>query len=768
MNPSRIVFPLFLLLAETLFFAAPPRLSAQSSEQKSPAERRSPEEIKAREAWRVAITRRPLPKNGCFETSYPSTEWKETPCLPPPPYPNRPQNRGGKGGPNTVGAGNGDFDAVSSGLISSAVGSFVSVNGATSVSGDVGGVAPLKSDAFMLQINTNFFPTSVCAGVSGCQGWQQFLYSQTQCGTVPCVYMEYWLLGFGATCPAGSWQHPPGDATDCYFNGPAKGLPAQTVADLPGMKLTATTTSGGQDNAVMTTDSGSATAVGQDSVVDLNAHWNVAEFNVFGDCCSVETFFSNPTTLVLKTSIVDGTTNPPACGTNSFTAETNNLNLVSIPPNGCCPYGGSTPSIEFMETNAGHTATCGPTALIGDPHLTTPDGAHYDFQSAGEFVSLRSTSGAEIQTRQAPVSTTFIGTDGYDGLTTCVSLNTAVAARVGAHRVTYEPNLSGVPDPSGLELRIDGALTSLGPWGIDLGDGGRVIQAPFTGALQIDFPDGKTLFVTPEWWTSQSKWYLDVDVIHLGLLAAGGTSTLGIAAPLAEGSWLPALPSGASLGAMPPSISDRYVALYRKFADAWRVSGKDSLFDYAPGTSTETFTMKEWPSQRAPCVVPRTKPVEPASIDVAEAACRRVLDKARRADCVFDVRATGDPDFAKGYLATQRILTDSTTVSVAEDSDASRVGEWVNFTAYVVANAATPSGAPSGTVQFALDGSNIGAPVPVDAKGRARWETSQLRVGKHRIAATYAPGPDTSFLPSNSAEKLHVVTRCRCDDDRKY
>ena len=61
--------------------------------------------------------------------------------------------------------------------------------------------------------------------------------------------------------------------------------------------------------------------------------------------------------------------------------------------------------------------------------------------------------------------------------------------------MTWEPNLSGIPDPSGLQLRIDGALTSLGPQGVLLGAGGRV--APQAGgALEADFPDGKTLLVT--------------------------------------------------------------------------------------------------------------------------------------------------------------------------------------------------------------------------------------------------------------------------------
>jgi subtilisin family serine protease len=43
----------------------------------------------------------------------------------------------------------------------------------------------------------------------------------------------------------------------------------------------------------------------------------------------------------------------------------------------------------------------------GEPHLTTVDGVHYDFQSVGEFVSVRDGHGLEIQTRQTPIGTTF-------------------------------------------------------------------------------------------------------------------------------------------------------------------------------------------------------------------------------------------------------------------------------------------------------------------------------------------------------------------------
>ena len=113
-------------------------------------------------------------------------------------------------------------------------------------------------------------------------------------------------------------------------------------------------------------------------------------------------------------------------------------------------------------------------------------------------------------------------------------------------------------------------------------------------------------------------------------------------------------------------MQDRYDTLYGKFADAWRVTDRDSLFDYAPGTSTDTFTTKDWPKQNPPCVVRDLKPVEPASEAVAEQACRRVWGENTHSDCVFDVTATGNTGFATMYLDTQRTLAASTAVSLTE------------------------------------------------------------------------------------------------------
>jgi len=292
----------------------------------------------------------------------------------------------------------------------------------------------------------------------------------------------------------------------------------------------------------------------------------------------------------------------------------------------------------------------------GDPHLITVNGVRYDFQGAGEFVSLRDYDGFQIQTRQSPVATTFNPpTDAHDGLSTCVSLNTAVAARVGKHRVTYEPNLSGVPDPSGLQLRVDGVLTTLGGNGIDLGDGGRIVSvpAPHGGGIEVDFPNGTVMYVIPNFWPDQGYWYMNVDVTRTPAVE-------GILGVIRAGDWLPALPNGTSMGPLPSGLHQRYLDLYQTFANAWRVTDATSLFDYASGTSTATFTFPTWPLENPPCTLAGLKPATPAEPHVAEQACKGIIDKNRRANCVFDVTVTGETGFADTYLATQKLVPSTT------------------------------------------------------------------------------------------------------------
>lgn len=281
----------------------------------------------------------------------------------------------------------------------------------------------------------------------------------------------------------------------------------------------------------------------------------------------------------------------------------------------------------------------------GEPHLTTLERNHYDFQAAGEFVLLRNPA-IEIQVRQGPITTiTNPGPDPRTGLATCVSINSAVAARVANRRVTYQPNLSGVPDPTGLQLRIDGVLTTLGPDGINFEKRGRISRTTAPGGLRIDFPDKTVLFVTPTFWAEQQLWFLNLDI-------SPQPDSVGLLGPFATRSWLPALPDGSSLGPMPSSLHDRFVDLNQRFANAWRVTAASSLFDYASGTSTDTFSIN-WPPENPPCSLPGATPAPATTEAVAQQACRLVKGLTQNKNCVFDVMVTGNTGFADTYLVSQ-------------------------------------------------------------------------------------------------------------------
>jgi lysyl endopeptidase len=424
--------------------------------------------------------------------------------------------------------------------------------------------------------------------------------------------------------------------------------------------------------------------------------------------------------------------------------------------------GGGTPSSRLSDWL--DPVPTGQLTMDGDPHIKTADGVHYDFQGAGEYVALREADGSEIQTRQTPVATTFFpGPNPYTGIATCVSLNTAVAARVNDHRVTIQPNISGVPDPSGMQVRIDGTLQNVGPGGLSLGPGGRILKS-VSAAYEVEFPNGTQLFVTPLFWSSQGKWYLNVDTYRgsstrsMGGMSSGasGSRAGGLMGPIAPGSWLPALSDGTTVGPKAATVPQRYDQLYHKFGDSWRVKQADSLFDYSAGTSTATFTMKSWPLTQPPCVVPHNEPAKPLDIATAEKYCAEVTDRQMKANCIFDVRVTGEPGFAKLYMTTQKINAGVTTTAVTDMRNPTRVDEAAVFVATVALRTSSSKGASTGVLQFTLDGHNATDPIKLDG-AHATWRTSALKPGRHTIGAAYTPAAGSPYLGSRSVDVVHVV-----------
>jgi hypothetical protein len=285
------------------------------------------------EAWRTSIAQTPTPQAGCFKASYPSTVWTPVTCKTAPKRPYLP--RGGHRG-YTVGNGN-DYAAVVSGLISSGVGTFPVVTGLKSETGYGG-----QANTYSLQLNSDFFTTSVCNGSSDpqdCAGWEQFVYSNSGV-----AFIQYWLLDYGSKCPSGGWMEYEGS---CYRNSNGVDVPTQVITQLGNLKLSGTAVSGGLDTLTMTTASNAYSTTGNDSVVYLAKGWNQAEFNVVGDGGGSEAKFNKGTSLTVDIALKDGSSSAPTCESDDgTTGETNNLTLGS-----CSTGGGSTPYVKFTEKN---------------------------------------------------------------------------------------------------------------------------------------------------------------------------------------------------------------------------------------------------------------------------------------------------------------------------------------------------------------------------------------------------------------------------------
>jgi hypothetical protein len=306
-------------------------------------------------SWQRTIRTIPIARPGCFTATFPATQWRAVPCHTAPDVPFGPATTGNP--TSAVGDGS-DYSAVTSGgLLNSVTGSFPSVSAGAKEKGivPVGG-APTKANTFSLQLNSSFFSGSpACAGASkpsSCQAWQQFvLTTSPDSAAPPTLFMQYWLLSYNATCPAGWFSY----SVDCYTNSNATGVPAVKASELASTSLQGSASGGGSDVVTLTLGAHAYAVSNSDSVVHLASSWNTAEFGIFGDGDGTQASFSAGTTLQVMTATNNGTTLAPSCSFEGFTGETNNLNLVKTPKR----LAGSTPAILSEQSNVKtSSATC--------------------------------------------------------------------------------------------------------------------------------------------------------------------------------------------------------------------------------------------------------------------------------------------------------------------------------------------------------------------------------------------------------------------------
>ncbi len=257
--------------------------------------------------------------------------------------------------------------------------------------------------------------------------------------------------------------------------------------------------------------------------------------------------------------------------------------------------------------------------VSGDPHLRSFDQFRYDFQAVGEFVFARSTAGdLEVQGRQVPA----MGS-------TDASLLAAVTANVARdHFGLYLVD-------GAMKLHVNGVVTALEGGFVTLPRGGSV-EATAEGALVVRWTDGSVLSVR-----RVGTWGLRASMT-LAKTRKGSIEGLFGNFDGDDGNDLVA-----HGGARLPS-SPAFTDLYPVFADSWRVEASASLFDYAPGETTATFTNRAFPA--AP-----TKLGELPGYAAASAICKDagIVDAVALDNCTLDVLLTGQVVFATDGAATE-------------------------------------------------------------------------------------------------------------------
>jgi von Willebrand factor type D domain len=241
---------------------------------------------------------------------------------------------------------------------------------------------------------------------------------------------------------------------------------------------------------------------------------------------------------------------------------------------------------------------------VGDPHLRTFDGVPFDFQRIGEYTLVKSTKDDfVVQVRQIPVPGSR-----------AVAVNQAMATKIGGKRITV------TLEENHVVLRADGVAVTGDPPLLTDGSIMRSISG-FGTKYTFEWPDGT-------------------------IVTAGQVSHFALNVGVK--------PSASRKGALEGLFGNDDGALGNDDVDSaalaskWLVPASASLFDYAPGQSSDTFVDPTFPDPTA--TVPNR--------EAAEKACREegITDATLLHNCVIDFGITNGFLFADQYAQQQAVL----------------------------------------------------------------------------------------------------------------
>lgn len=290
----------------------------------------------------------------------------------------------------------------------------------------------------------------------------------------------------------------------------------------------------------------------------------------------------------------------------------------------------------------------------GDPHLITFDGYRYSFQTVGEFILAKSTDGTfEVQTRQSAVNKSL-------------SLNSAVAMKVGNNRVAFYSK--DLPDSNtNTPLRINGKPAVVQGNSLSIQGGGKIYKQSDNNYV-VEWPTGEKVALTI--YSRGQFQYMDVFPLVFESQANQMVGLLGNVNGDAKddlrfrsGDVLPSKstygdvrqlfervsPIKLPLGQLEKVYFDK---LNKDFGNNWRVNQEESLFDYPPSKSTETFTDKAFPDAYLTLDM-----LSPTQLQQARTQCQNAGVEANLLEgCLFDVGFTGYSEFASRAAQVSNVL----------------------------------------------------------------------------------------------------------------
>ncbi len=252
----------------------------------------------------------------------------------------------------------------------------------------------------------------------------------------------------------------------------------------------------------------------------------------------------------------------------------------------------------------------------GDPHFVSLDGLYFDFQGAGEYDYVQSTSDDfRVQLRMKPYGTSHT-----------VSITTAFATRMNGQTVGLYAE-----GTTTLRLGVLGTPTAIPAAGLELGAGNRISKS--ANSYTFDFAHGEKIVVVDYGYLNVSVYPTETRRGALKGLAGNFNANLTDEIQTRAGAVLP----------QPAPFAQ----FYGEYNNSWRIPNlSESLFVYLTGESFGGFDLAAFPNNT------------PSLSEADRARARGICDAAGVTNpftlegCITDVALTNDESFAQAAART--------------------------------------------------------------------------------------------------------------------